>query len=198
MGFEQATFCFGNMPSSHRSLKGQLLLDGGKLQGSFFHRTVLLVCQHDPNGAFGLVLNKSSDRPASELIHEDLPDSIRDNAVFLGGPVQASALTFLHSREGVPDTNVIAGVQMGHSLEEMIEIGQAAANARTLRIFAGYSGWSALQLDDEMKRGAWLTHPASTELIFETDPGQLWKKVLRTKGWRYTLLADSPEDASVN
>jgi putative transcriptional regulator len=69
---------------------------------------------------------------------------------------------------------------------------------RKLRLFAGYAGWSPGQLEDEMKRKAWLTHPASLELVFDTDPGQLWQKILNCKGWEYKLLSQTPEDPSLN
>ena len=66
-------------------------------------------------------------------------------------------------------------------------------------MFAGYAGWSPGQLEGEMKRKAWLTHPASLELVFETPPLQLWQIVLERKGgWRNKLLAQMPEDLSWN
>ena len=65
-------------------------------------------------------------------------------------------------------------------------------------MFAGYAGWSAGQLEDEMKRKAWLVHPASLDLVFDADPAALWKVILRKKGLRYRLLAEMPEDISLN
>ena len=56
-----------------QSLRGQLLLDGGKLRGSFFHRTVVLICQHDADGAFGLVLNRSTHNKVGDILVADLP-----------------------------------------------------------------------------------------------------------------------------
>jgi putative transcriptional regulator len=67
-----------------------------------------------------------------------------------------------------------------------------------VKLFAGYAGWSPGQLDDEMKRKAWLTHPASLELVFDTDPAELWAKILRQKGGQFRLLAQTPEDLSSN
>ena len=60
------------------------------------------------------------------------------------------------------------------------------------------AGWSPGQLEDEMKRKAWLTHPASLDLVFNTKPEELWKSVLQQKGWKYRLLAEMPEDLSMN
>jgi putative transcriptional regulator len=79
-----------------------------------------------------------------------------------------------------------------------VEIGDAFSPARKLKLFAGYAGWSPGQLEDEMKRKAWLTYPASLELVFDTAPEELWQIILRRKGWKYKLLAQMPEDLSSN
>ena len=76
------------MGNTSESLRGKLLLDGGQLAGSFFARTVVLVCQHDAEGAFGLVLNRPSGKQAGELLVADLPDLLEESPVFVGGPVQ--------------------------------------------------------------------------------------------------------------
>jgi putative transcriptional regulator len=180
------------------SLRGQLLLDGGLLRGSFFHRTVVLICQHDAEGAFGLVLNRSSDNTVGQAIDEELPDSLKAHSLFLGGPVQPGALSYLHTDDFLTDSNVIANLRLGHSLEELVDIGESFSPTKKVRIFAGYAGWGAGQLEDEMKRKAWLTHPASLELVFEAEPSSLWRQILRLKGWRYKLLAQTPEDLSWN
>src|SRR5437660_8990482 len=97
-------------------LKGQLLLDSGLLNGSFFQRTVVLICQHDAEGAFGLVLNRSSGNKLGEMIVADIPDELKDHLLYLGGPVQLSALSFLHSDNFIPDANVLPNLDLGHSL----------------------------------------------------------------------------------
>jgi putative transcriptional regulator len=180
------------------SLRGQLLLDGGLLRGSFFHRSVVLICQHDAEGAFGLVLNRSSDNTVGRAVDEELPASLKEYPLFLGGPVQPTALSYLHSDQFLTDSNVIPNLRLGHSLEELVDIGESFSTTQKVRIFAGYAGWGAGQLEDEMKRKAWLTHPASLELVFEAEPGTLWPTVLQLKGWKYKLLALAPEDLSWN
>ena len=181
-----------------KQLKGQLLLDGGQLSGSFFQRTVVLVCQHDSEGAFGLVLNRSSGNKLGDMVIADLPEQLKDEPLFLGGPVQLSALSFLHSDDFLPEASVMPNLDLGHSLDTLVEIGESFSTTKKVRTFAGYAGWSPGQLEDEMKRDAWLTHPASLELIFNTKPEQLWKLLLRQKGPKYRLVADMPEDASLN
>lgn len=186
------------MAGKAKYLKGQLLLDSGQLRGSFFQRTVVLICQHDAEGAFGLVLNRSSGSKVSDVIVADLPERLKICPLFLGGPVQPSALSYLHSDQFLPEGDVMPNLNLGHSLDTLMEIGDSYSPTQKLKLFAGYSGWSAGQLEDEMKRGAWLTHPASLELVFESSPEQLWSAILGKKGLKYKLLAQMPEDPSVN
>lgn len=179
-------------------LKGQLLLDSGQLSGSFFQRTVVLICQHDAEGAFGLVLNRSSGNNLGEMIVSDVPDLIRDQPLYLGGPVQLSALSFLHSDIFLPEASVLPNLELGHSLDTLVELGESFSSTRKMKMFAGYAGWSPGQLEDEMKRKAWLTHPASIDLVFDTDSENLWQRIMRQKGLKYRLLAEMPEDVSLN
>jgi putative transcriptional regulator len=186
------------MPPVSKFLKGKLLLDGGGLQGSFFHRTVVLICQHDAEGAMGLILNKASGSNVGEMIAADLPGLLKEQQLFLGGPVQPAALSFLHSDEFVPHANVMPNLNLGHSLEGLVDLGDSYSSTQKMKIFAGYAGWSPGQLEDEIKRGAWLIHPASIELVFGDKPEQLWKKILQGKGWEKKLLSEAPDDLSWN
>src|SRR5512139_2902169 len=128
------------MPEPAKYLKGQLLLDSGQLRGSFFQRTVVLICQHDAEGAFGLVLNRSSGNNAGDMIAADLPDAIKACPLFVGGPVQPSALSFLHSDTFVPDANVMPDLSLGHSLDSLVELGESFSPTQKLKLFAGYAG----------------------------------------------------------
>ena len=169
-----------------------------RLRGSFFQRTVVLICQHDAEGAFGLVLNRTTGSNVGEMIVADLPDALKECPLYLGGPVQPTALSFLHSDAFLPDANVLPNLNLGHSLDTLTEIGESFSATRKVKMFAGYAGWSPGQLEDEMKREAWLTHPASLNLVFEIDPAQLWRLILEQKGWKYRLLAQMPENLSNN
>jgi putative transcriptional regulator len=179
-------------------LKGQMLLDSGMLRGSFFQRTVVLICHHDAEGAFGLVLNRATGSKVGEMIVADLPETLKEFPLYLGGPVQPSALSFLHSDSFIPDANVLPNLNLSHSLDSLVDIGESFSTGQKLRMFAGYAGWSPGQLEDEIKRDAWLTHPASLELVFDTPAENLWQSILRSKGGAYRLLAQTPEDLSLN
>jgi putative transcriptional regulator len=188
-----------DMSETGKFLKGKLLLDGGVLRGSFFHHTVVLVCEHNAEGAFGLVLNRAASNKVGEVLVADLPDRLRESPLFLGGPVQPTALSFLHADSFIPDANVFPNLSLGHSLDDLLEIGESFSPEKKVKMFAGYAGWSPGQLETEIKRKAWLTFPASLELVFETPPEQLWQKILKSKGgWRNKLLSQMPEDLSLN
>jgi putative transcriptional regulator len=187
------------MAAKPKFLQGQLLLDSGELGGSFFARTVVLICQHDAEGAFGLVLNRLTGNKVGEALVADLPDLLKVSPLHLGGPVQPTALSFLHTEAFLPDANVMPNLNLGHSLDTLLELGDSFSQERKVKIFAGYAGWSPGQLESELQRKAWLTHPASLELVFETPPEKLWSKILRSKGGaRYKLLSQMPDDLSRN
>ena len=181
-----------------KSLKGHLILDNGKLAGSWFNRTVVLISQHDEEGAFGLVLNRPSDNKLGDAITANLPEALKEQSLFIGGPVQPTAMSFLHSDDFLPDANVMPHLNIDHSLDALVELGDSYSLTQKLRVFAGYAGWSPGQLDDELKRDCWLTHPAKIEHLFRPDPARLWSDILREIGGRWRLLADAPEDLSWN
>jgi putative transcriptional regulator len=186
------------MSQIHKSLQGQLLLDGGKLHGSFFHRSVVLICQHDAEGAFGLILNRSSDSSVGQALVANLSEAVKAQPLFVGGPVQPGTLSFLHTDAFVPQPNVMLNLSLGHSLDALMDLSESYSGAQKLKLFAGYAGWTAGQLDQEMAREDWLVHPASLDLVFHPEPGRLWKEILRQKDDKTRLLAESPDDLSWN
>jgi putative transcriptional regulator len=181
-----------------KSLKGTLLLDGGQLRGSFFHRSVVLVCEHNAEGAFGLVLNQPTDKTIGEVAVTDIPESLKELALFLGGPVQTTALSYLHSDSFLDEANVMENLNLGHSLDTLLELGESFSSTRKVKCFAGYAGWSAGQLEGELARKSWVVHPATIDQIFSDQPQSLWKTILQEKGWQYRLIAEGPDDLSWN
>lgn len=186
------------MAKIFQSLKGQLLLESGTLHGSFFQRSVVLICQHDADGAFGLVLSRASGTKLGDALPSNLPVALQDQPLFLGGPVQPSALSYLISGKSLKDANVLPNLELGHSLDTLIELATDQTLPGQIRIFAGYSGWNGGQLEEEMKHHAWICHPASLDWVFNADPAHIWQKIMRQKGWQQRLVADSPEDLSWN
>ena len=187
------------MSENKKWLKGKLLLDGGELHGSFFHHTVVLICEHNAEGAFGLILNRVAGGKVGDMIVANLPGALKEAPLFFGGPVQPTALSFLHSDSFIPDANILPNLNLGHSLDDLVEIGESFSPEKKVKMFAGYAGWSPGQLEMEMKRKSWLTSTASLELVFDTPPGQLWQKIVKSKGgWHNQLLSQMPDDLSWN
>jgi putative transcriptional regulator len=184
-----------------QSLKGKLILDGGKLAGSEFHRSVVLICHHDPAGAFGLVLNRPSEHKVGEVLTEPLPEPMNDLSLYVGGPVQPqgfSCLIYEPTNDEVTEATVMPGLRIAHTIEELAEPSGELKSTRQLKVFAGYTGWGPAQLDNEIKQADWLTYPASMELVFSPHPEELWKLILRNMGPAYRLLAETPDDLSRN
>lgn len=198
---ELAHICGGEnvVAGKAKYLKGKLLLDSGELSGSFFQHTVILVCQHDAEGAFGLVLNRNTGNKVGDMVVADLPESLKEHPLFLGGPVQPTALSFLHSDDFLPAANVMPNLNLGHSLDDLVDLGESFSTTKKIKLFAGYAGWSPGQLENEMKRKAWITHPASLEIVFDAPPENLWQRIIREKGGdKNRLLSQMPDDLSWN
>jgi len=159
---------------------------------------VLLICQHDSEGAFGLVLNRPTGNKVGDALAANLPESLKTNDLFLGGPVQTQALSYLHSDNFLPEANVLPNLHLDHSLDELVDLGESFSTTQRIKIFAGYAGWSPGQLDEEMQRDTWLTHPASIDLVFHNPPQKLWPLILKQKSWKYRLISERPEDLSAN
>jgi putative transcriptional regulator len=153
------------------TLAGNFLIARSSLRDSFFGRTVVLMLQHGPEGAFGLVLN----RPAKA---KDLPFPI-----FVGGPCKMDGLLMIHGREewlqadAESNMEVCPGVFLGTSeqFEKATEVDDTTEGK--FRVFTGYAGWGPEQLESEMQEGAWIVLPASGEIIFDTPAQELWESL---------------------
>lgn len=150
---------------------GSLLIARPPLRDPFFTRSVVLLLQHGPDGAFGLVLNRPAQVP-------DLPFP-----VFVGGPCKIDGLLMIHGERpwlanpDHPDGEVCPGVYLGNSdCFERVAANEALPTWK-FRVFTGYAGWGAGQLEGELDAGAWIVLPAQGEVIFTTDPEELWEKL---------------------
>ncbi len=184
---------------SFKTLQGKLLLDGGSLGGSCFHRSVVLVCEHTPEGALGLVLTQPGTLALEDSLPGEVPPAFQGVRLFEGGPVQPTALSYLYNNPGHLLGNVLPQLTIGHQIEELQELMNSGNAHLRLKVFSGYAGWSPGQLDNEMRQNSWLIAPADLSLVFEVPPQDLWKKLLRQRArWQERILADAPEDIAFN
>lgn len=186
------------MTKKFQSLKGKFLIDNGSLVGSFFERTVVLVCEHNTKGAFGLTLNKPVETTVGSALAAQLNEEIKNSPLHAGGPVQPNALSYIYTQNHMENPNVTESLSLGHSLDELEEMAQSFTQGMRIKIFAGYSGWTGGQLEDEIKRGSWIVQTASTEETFNPDCDSLWHSLLEKMGWKYKLIADYPETPGLN
>jgi len=179
------------------SLKGQLLIASATLLDPNFFRTVVLVTEHTPEAAMGLVLNRPSELPVSEAL-PDLAELLEDGAlVHIGGPVQPNAVVALADLDDPSRAAelVLDGIGFLGPDEDPASL---AGDVARMRIFAGYSGWGEGQLEAELAEDAWIVEPALPDDVFATEPGELWSAVLRRKGGPFAILARLPLDPSLN
>ena len=179
-----------------QSLRGQLLISSGGLFDPNFRHTVVLIGEHNAEGALGVVLN----RPLDITVHDSLPALSKlvpaDEPLFQGGPVQPTSPVLLAelAHPELADIHVFGSVGfLVGELEPDVEPGILRA-----RIFAGYAGWGPGQLESEMAADSWIVDPACEEDAFTDNPELLWSRVLERKGPEFRRLSRMPYDPSMN
>jgi putative transcriptional regulator len=172
------------------SLRGQLLIAAPSLF-DYFRRTVVLVLEHTPEGAMGVVLGRETETRVADAVPAlaELPGA--DDVVYLGGPVAPQSVVALGDFEE-PDE---AGKQVVGSLGTL-DPDRPNESLRRVRVFAGYAGWGPGQLDGELEQDAWIVQAADPEDPFRS--GDIWSEALGRKGGRYKLMATMPSDPSLN
>ena len=171
------------------SLSGNLLIASPSMP-DYFHSTVILVVEHSDQGAFGLVLNRPSGTSVGDASPE-LAELIGDeHLIHVGGPVQPNAVTAVgdHSDPAAATKLIVGSVGM-------VDLDDPPALNR-LRVYVGYAGWAAGQLDGELEQESWIVEDAYPDDPFRD--GDLWSEVLARKGGEFALLARMPADPSVN
>ena len=146
----------------------------------------------------GLVLNRPAAVAAADAVPQ-LGGLIEpDDPVYLGGPVQPSAVVALAELEDPSEAAAIVFDDVGF-LPADADPDRLADSARQVRIFAGYAGWGPGQLEAELEQSAWIVFEApEAGEVFPVAPGELWSAVLRRKGGPFALLALMPLDPSMN
>jgi putative transcriptional regulator len=158
------------------SLQGHFLVASPHLDDPNFARTVVLVIQHDDEGAFGLVLNRPFEERLADLwtLESGAPWNY-DLPVYLGGPVPGPIVA-IHNSEEYAEQAILPGVFISARREAMDSLIQESFC--DLRVFHGYSGWGGGQLEDELEAGGWLVSPACAEDVF-SDVDQVWGRIAR-------------------
>ncbi len=174
------------------TLAGSLLLAHPAMKDPNFRHSVVLMSAHSAEGAMGVVLNRPLDKRLGELNGEFALGPLAGVALFQGGPVQTEQL-LLAAWQARPD-----GFRLHFGIEPDKAVQLLAEEGTHVRAFLGYSGWSAGQLENEMKHHTWIIADVPEDLLTHAQDDSLWRAVLGRAGAEWRLLADEPENPEAN
>ncbi|MGN9808128.1 YqgE/AlgH family protein [Micromonospora sp. BQ11] len=182
------------------SMTGRLLVASPALKDPNFDRTVVLLVAHEPGGALGVVLNRATEVPVADVLG-DWSELARHPAVlFEGGPVQPDSAICLarmrHPVQRVRGFHQVSGAVGTLDLSGDPE--RLRENLGAIRVFAGYSGWGAGQVEQEIEDGSWFVLDALPGDAFVDRPDDLWPMVLRRQGGMMAAVAHFPSDVALN
>ena len=187
------------MYNGHLPTQGSLLIAEPFVIDPIFERSVILLCEHHAEASIGLILNNKS-----HLILSDIFTKIKDSSfpIYIGGPVEESALFFLHRtfekiQSGV---HIYDDIYWGGDFDYAVElINDGILLPNEIKFFLGYSGWSPKQLSNELDLNSWAVHTSyDTSLAFIHDGEYLWKQSLISLGPKYAHVANFPKTPFLN
>lgn len=192
----QFSFCMRELdPQKSPCFAGSLLVAHPNMLDPNFRRTVLFISAHDADdGAIGVIINRPLEKNVSDLVTEAPPKNLANVPVFFGGPVGNNQLMLAafewHKGEGLKlNHQVLNGIDSLPAFE---------ANELPIRAFLGYAGWSAGQLEAEMKQKAWIVQKPSRATLKPDRLSRLWFDIMNKLGPWYRMLAAAPDDPSLN
>jgi putative transcriptional regulator len=181
-------------PRKAPCLAGQLLLAHPVLRDDNFRRTVVLLSSHNAEGAMGVVLNRPLDRQLGELNAEFALSPLAGVPLYYGGPVEPDQLIIV-TWHWIP-------AEQAFQLHFGVEVEKATAMMGTpgvtMRAFLGYAGWTKGQLENEMSHDTWIVTPVEGDWLIKHDGVPLWRGLLTHLQPELKVLADAPDDPTVN
>ena len=178
------------------NLAGQILISLPTMQDERFHESVIYICAHSPEGAMGIIINKSLeiDLYPSLLKKLNIDKSNMNKKIFFhyGGPVETSRGFILHSDDFVKDESMLIdkGVVLSSTADFFTDLAKGIG-PKTSIIALGYTGWGPAQLEEEISSNGWITSSVSSKFIFEENNSKKWNKA-------YDLLGIDPYSISNN
>jgi putative transcriptional regulator len=186
-----------------QTLRGHFLIAGKQLRDPNFFKTVVLMVEHSDEGAMGLVVNRPSSVTVAHALSEHFKLPETDDQVYVGGPVEPSALFILHDAADLDEDErpVIPGLFVGSSataFETVVRSSAAGDSDIHFRIYSGCAGWGPNQLEGELSRGDWYHHPAESSLLFHDDPYQVWDLLMQKLHETNRILPSHPANPEWN
>lgn len=178
---------------------GRLIVATPRMLDPNFERTVVLVLDHDEDGALGIVLNRPLEVPLDDVLPGWGRVATSPPVIFGGGPVEPAAVIGLGCARQEPAGDswepIIGRIR---AVDPSADPALVAAEVDAVRIFAGYAGWGPGQLEGELAEEAWFVLDSETEDPFTDDPDALWNRVFRRQSGELKMLATYPADPSMN
>ncbi len=172
----------------HQGLKGQFLVASPAMEDPRFERSVIYMLEYDQDKAMGIVINKIFEEihfvDLLEQLDIDYSVDLTDYAVLLGGPVEIGRGFVLHTPDmQLPDTVIDQNnnIAMTTSLDMLSKIAKGQGPEKSI-FCLGYSGWSAGQLDEELRDNGWICVPANTDILFKSPVAKRWQNALELSG----------------
>lgn len=181
------------------SLAGRLLVATPGLADPNFRRTVVLVLRHDDEGALGVVLNRPLEVPTREVL-PSWHDAVTPPAsLFQGGPVGLDGALGVATLVPAGESARVDRLAGPFGLVDLdADPADGLPGVTGVRVFVGYAGWSADQLEDEVAAGDWYVLDARPGDVTTPEPELLWRRVLRRQGGTLAIVSIFPEDPSLN
>ncbi len=188
------------------SLRGHFLIAGKSLRDPNFYKTVVLLLEHGPGGALGLVVNRPTAVKVSTALGGQVELPEQHDRLYVGGPVQSSALFIMHNGAKVEagSHDIGAGLYVATSPEALDEVVRSVTHPGPegpelkFRLFSGCAGWGPNQLEGEIARADWHVRPADADLLFDADAHSLWDVLLRQAYDAQRLIASCKGDPACN
>jgi putative transcriptional regulator len=186
------------------SLKGKLLVASPALTEPTFARTVISLLEHSDDGALGVVINRPGDASLLDVVPPVAELASRPAVLFAGGPVEPQAAIALGVVVVDGPVAAVAAQAWRPVVHPVVTVDLdvdpvvLASSLRELRVFAGYAGWSAGQLESEIAQGAWYVVESLPLDAFDRSPDRLWSSVLRRQAWPLSAVATFPADPTMN
>ena len=160
---------------------GKVLVASRNLGDPHFAKTVILLVHYDAQGVLGLVLNHRTDVPLSRVLDSLKAAKDRSDPVYLGGPLEASAVFALCQSPAKPEgaEHIFGGVYLINSKPLFEQTMSAQPKPDVFHVYMGYAGWTQDQLRQEVELGAWFIFPAEAGTVFNADPDALWPEMIR-------------------
>jgi putative transcriptional regulator len=189
---------FTILPEDKIPQKGKILISEPFLPDTFFNRTIVYLADHTSEGSVGFILNKKLDIKVCDAISGF---DEWEEYLSMGGPVAPDTLHYLHNQgDTIPksvwvDENIFWGGDIDF-IRDLIKTGRITKSQ--IRFFLGYSGWSAGQLERELKENSWVIVKVNNDIVLSSQIDNTWKRVLRSMNNKYRMWADFPESPDMN